>query len=89
MKFITIKAACRLGGGEDSPIHAATYYRGVRLGCMRALCTSAPTSPASKRASCARRSRVGLVSHKRPKSLHSTKRKAPQDLRVQKALEGT
>jgi hypothetical protein len=32
MKFITIKAACRLGGGEDSPIHAATYYRGVKAG---------------------------------------------------------
>ena len=32
MDFITIKAACRVVGGEERPIHPATYYRGVRAG---------------------------------------------------------
>jgi hypothetical protein len=32
MKFLTIKEACRRIGGDDSPIHAATYYRGVKAG---------------------------------------------------------
>jgi hypothetical protein len=28
----TIEAACRRIGGEESPIHVSTYYRGVRRG---------------------------------------------------------
>ena len=32
MDLITIKAACRVVGGEERPIHPATYYRGVRAG---------------------------------------------------------
>jgi hypothetical protein len=30
--FITIDAACRIIGGEEKPIHFATFYRGVRAG---------------------------------------------------------
>jgi hypothetical protein len=32
MKFLTIKEACRQIGGDDSPIHPSTYYRGVKAG---------------------------------------------------------
>jgi hypothetical protein len=30
--LITIGAACRLIGGDEKPIHPATYYRGVAAG---------------------------------------------------------
>jgi len=32
MKFLTIRGACRIVGGDESPIHPATYYRGVKNG---------------------------------------------------------
>jgi hypothetical protein len=31
-ELITIKAACRLVGGDETPIHCSTYYRGVARG---------------------------------------------------------
>ena len=31
-EFITIKEACRIIGGDEKPIHYATYYRGVAAG---------------------------------------------------------
>lgn len=31
-EFLDISGACKLVGGESSPIHPATYYRGVRAG---------------------------------------------------------
>jgi hypothetical protein len=35
-QFITIKAACAIVGGDEKPISAATYYRGVRAGRLPA-----------------------------------------------------
>jgi hypothetical protein len=32
MKFLTIKEACRKIGGDESPIHPSTFYRGVKAG---------------------------------------------------------
>ena len=34
--FITVNHACRIVGGEEKPISAATYYRGVRAGRLPA-----------------------------------------------------
>lgn len=31
-RYGTIKAACKMIGGEESPIHPSTYYRGVAKG---------------------------------------------------------
>lgn len=32
MDWITIREACREIGGDEKPIHPATYYRGVAAG---------------------------------------------------------
>jgi hypothetical protein len=32
MDWITIRAACRIVGGDEKPIHPSTYYRGVAVG---------------------------------------------------------
>ena len=32
IELITIDEACRIVGGEERPIHPATYYRGVAAG---------------------------------------------------------
>ena len=32
IEFIDIKEACHVVGGEKSPIHPSTYYRGVKAG---------------------------------------------------------
>jgi hypothetical protein len=31
-RYITIKDACRMIGGDDSPIDISTYYRGAKAG---------------------------------------------------------
>ena len=31
-EVITVKEACRLLGGDEHPLHFATYYRGVKAG---------------------------------------------------------
>ena len=34
--YITVNHACRIVGGEEKPISAATYYRGVKAGRLPA-----------------------------------------------------
>jgi hypothetical protein len=34
--YITIDQACRIVGGDEKPISAATYYRGVKAGRLPA-----------------------------------------------------
>ena len=34
--YITIGQACRIVGGDEKPISAATYYRGVKAGRLPA-----------------------------------------------------
>jgi hypothetical protein len=41
--FGTIKAACKIIGG-DKPVHAATFYRGVRAGLYPAPVRVAPNT---------------------------------------------
>jgi hypothetical protein len=31
-QLVSIKEACRIIGGNESPVHPSTYYRGVRNG---------------------------------------------------------
>jgi hypothetical protein len=35
-QFLTIHQACRIVGGNEKPISAATYYRGVKAGRLPA-----------------------------------------------------
>ncbi len=35
-RFGTIRAACRMIGGDESPIHPSTFYRGVKAGIFPA-----------------------------------------------------
>ena len=31
-RFGTVRAACKVVGGDEKPIHPSTYYRGVKAG---------------------------------------------------------
>ena len=58
-EFITIKEACRIIGGEEKPIHYATYYRGVARGDYPAPIHPSPgISRLSKRAVLEARARI-------------------------------
>ncbi|MBU6442915.1 MAG: hypothetical protein KGR48_03305 [Alphaproteobacteria bacterium] len=35
-RFGTVRTACKIIGGEERPIHRATYYRGVKAGIFPA-----------------------------------------------------
>jgi hypothetical protein len=35
-EYITVNQACRIVGGDEKPISAATYYRGVKAGRLPA-----------------------------------------------------
>jgi hypothetical protein len=50
-ELITVKAACRILGGEEKPLHFSTYYRGVTRGLYPPLVHPSPgISRVSKRA---------------------------------------
>jgi hypothetical protein len=58
-ELITIKGACRLLGGNEKPIHPATYYRGVARGDFPAPVHPSPgISRVSKRAVLDLRARI-------------------------------
>ena len=58
-ELITIKEGCRLLGGNEKPIHLATYYRGVARGHYPAPVHPSPgISRLSKRAVLEARSRL-------------------------------
>jgi hypothetical protein len=58
-ELITIKEACRLLGGNERPIHNATYYRGVARGLYPPLVHPSPgISRVSKRAVLDLRARI-------------------------------
>ena len=41
-ELITVKAACRILGGEEKPLHFSTYYRGVARGLYPPLVHPSP-----------------------------------------------
>jgi hypothetical protein len=61
-ELITIKEACRLLGGNERPIHNATYYRGVARGDYPAPIHPSPgISRLSKRAVLEARARIMAI----------------------------
>jgi hypothetical protein len=58
-ELITVKAACRILGGEEKPLHFSTYYRGVARGLYPPLVHPSPgISRVSKRAVLDLRARI-------------------------------